>query len=150
MMKEVTGDLVKMAKAGQFDVVIHGANCFHTMGAGIAKTIKQTWPAVYKSDCTNTRYGDRKKLGTIDPVPVEGGLIVVNAYTQYDYRGRYNVDYDAITDAFIALKRQFGGRNLRFGIPKIGAGLAGGDWNLIATLIDDAMDGEDVTVVLFG
>lgn len=148
-MKERKGDLIKLALDGEYDVIVHGCNCFHTMGAGIAKTVKQTWPEVYQSDKINTRYGDRNKLGTIDPVPVTPRLTVVNAYTQYDHTGPNPVDYDAIMDAFIALKRAYGDRGLRFGIPKIGAGLAGGDWDRIRDSIDEAMDGEDVTVVLF-
>ena len=35
-MNIVKGDLIKSAKEGQFDVIIHGCNCFNTMGAGIA------------------------------------------------------------------------------------------------------------------
>lgn len=31
-MKEVTGDLIKLAQDGQFDVIVHGCNCFCTNG----------------------------------------------------------------------------------------------------------------------
>ncbi|RYF46165.1 MAG: phosphatase, partial [Cytophagaceae bacterium] len=41
------GDLVQKAKVGEFDVIVHGCNCFCQMGAGIAKTIKQVFPAAY-------------------------------------------------------------------------------------------------------
>ena len=36
----VQGNLIALADAGQIDVLIHGCNCFCTMGAGIAKDIK--------------------------------------------------------------------------------------------------------------
>mgnify|MGYP001795501660 FL=1 len=39
-MKTIKGDLVKLAIKGEFDLIIHGCNCFCTMGAGIAKTIR--------------------------------------------------------------------------------------------------------------
>jgi O-acetyl-ADP-ribose deacetylase (regulator of RNase III) len=39
-MKFVKGDIIDIAKRGKFDVIIHGCNCFNTMGACIAKTIK--------------------------------------------------------------------------------------------------------------
>jgi hypothetical protein len=42
-MKTVYGDLVKLAIAGNFDVIVHGCNCYHTMGAGIAKQIKKNY-----------------------------------------------------------------------------------------------------------
>lgn len=34
------GDLIERAENGDFDVIIQGCNCFHTMGAGIAKSIR--------------------------------------------------------------------------------------------------------------
>lgn len=33
-MKYIIGDLLKLADDGQFDVIVHGCNCFNTMGAG--------------------------------------------------------------------------------------------------------------------
>ena len=59
-MKLIKGDLIQLAKNGEFDVIIHGCNCFCTMGAGIAKTIKDIFPEAYKADL-NTKKGDRSK-----------------------------------------------------------------------------------------
>jgi len=36
-MKIIKGDLIELIKKGYFDVVIHGCNCFCTMGSGFAK-----------------------------------------------------------------------------------------------------------------
>ena len=63
-MKTIKGDLVKLAIKGEFDLIIHGCNCFCTMGAGIAKTIKQKFPEAYEADL-KTEKGDKAKLGTI-------------------------------------------------------------------------------------
>jgi O-acetyl-ADP-ribose deacetylase (regulator of RNase III) len=49
-MKKVKGDLIKLAKEGAFDLIIHGCNCFGTMGAGIARTIKSQFPVAYTAD----------------------------------------------------------------------------------------------------
>jgi O-acetyl-ADP-ribose deacetylase (regulator of RNase III) len=38
-MKTTDGDLITLALAGEFDVMIHGCNCHCNMG-GLAKTIK--------------------------------------------------------------------------------------------------------------
>ena len=46
-----------------------------------------------------------------------------------------------------ALNVRFSGR--RIGYPKIGAGLAGGDWTLIASIIEEELAGEDHTLVEF-
>jgi len=62
-MKEITGDLLALALQGQFDVIVHGCNCFCTMGAGIAKTIKKQFPEAYVAD-QNTQPADHTKLGS--------------------------------------------------------------------------------------
>jgi O-acetyl-ADP-ribose deacetylase (regulator of RNase III) len=78
------GDLVKMAKRGEFDVILHGCNCWCEMGAGIAKAIRQGFPEAYQADLATTP-GDWSKLGTctVASSPVEGSEVdVVNAYIQ--------------------------------------------------------------------
>lgn len=146
-MKEIKGDLIKLAKAGEFDVIVHGCNCFHIMGAGIAKQIKYNFPAAYDIDKT-TKKGDPEKLGDISYISIhknyyENDLIIVNAYTQYNL-GR-DVKYRAIESAFTKINRIFG--KLRIGIPYIGAGIAGGDWNRIKSIIDKVCP--NVTVVKY-
>lgn len=60
MLKIMHGDLIKLALTGDFDVIVHGCNCFNTMGAGIAKTIKQTFPEAYQADL-KTEKGSKQK-----------------------------------------------------------------------------------------
>ena len=149
-MKLIKGDLVQLAKNGEFDVIIHGCNCFCTMGAGIAKTIKDIFPEAYKADL-NTKKGDRSKLGNISWVKAEtkhGSLIIVNGYTQYDWKGKgRKADYEAIRNVFIKVKNQFTG--LRIGYPAIGAGLAGGDWQKISEIIEEELNDEHHTFVQY-
>lgn len=72
----------------------------------------------------------------------------MNAYTQFHWRGEgVLADYDAIRAAFRQIKQQFGGR--RIGYPKIGAGLAKGDWATIAAIFDEELGGEDHTLVVY-
>ncbi len=148
-MKKIKGNLVTLAKNGNFDVIIHGCNCFCTMGAGIAKTIREEWPAVYDTDC-KTINGSKEKLGTFTSIniPIDYGkeLIVVNAYTQFGYNPSTKpVSYKAISDVFCKIKKEFSGKKIAY--PAIGAGLAGGDWERISTIINEKLDGEDHTLV---
>lgn len=149
-MKKVKGDLIKLALKGEFDIIIHGCNCFCTMGAGIAKTIKQKFPEAYSADL-QTKKGDKSKLGGISWAKVKtknGDLIVVNGYTQYNFRGRgRKADYEAIREVFKEVKEKFAG--LRIGYPAIGAGLAGGSWSVISKIIDEELIDENHTFVEF-
>jgi O-acetyl-ADP-ribose deacetylase (regulator of RNase III) len=149
-MKIISGDLIHLAKNGEFDIIVHGCNCFCTMGAGIAKGIKANFPAAFVADLATVK-GDLTKLGTCTFAEIDrdgAPLVVVNAYTQFDHRGSGpKVDYDAVRSCFRWIKEQHSGK--RIGLPKIGAGLAGGDWARIAGIIEDELAGEDVTLVEF-
>ena len=102
-VKVVEGDLIKLAIEGDFDVIIHGCNCFCTMGAGIAKGIKSEFPEAYKAD-VNTAKGSREKLGTFSSATVTRNnyeITIINAYTQHNWRGRgVKADYEAIQKVF--------------------------------------------------
>jgi O-acetyl-ADP-ribose deacetylase (regulator of RNase III) len=149
MIRYVEGDLVKMAKEGKFDVIAHGCNCFCAMGAGIAPQIKNAFPEAFEADC-ETVAGDESKMGTISHT-VYSKPTIVNIYSQYDTKGRrsgnMDLDYDALRSGLKEMKAKFSGKT--FGLPMIGAGLAGGDWDIIEKIIEDEMIGEYVTIVQY-
>ena len=149
-MKIVSGDLIELAKAGDFDVIIQGCNCQCRMGRGIALTIKQQFPEAVAADCQTT-IGDRHKLGnfTIAHILRDGwDFTIVNGYTQFNWQGEgVLADYDAIRSVFRQVKQQFGGQ--RIGYPKLGAGLARGDWSIITNIIESELAGEQHTYVEF-
>jgi len=157
-MKVVKGDLIKLVKGGHFDVIVQGCNCQNTMGKGIAKQIKAEFPEAYEADC-KTISGDKSKLGSFSHADIfrEDGtyFVVINAYTQYDYRPTYvddgisRVNYDAIRQVFKVINFMFKPINFRIGYPKIGCGLAGGDWDIVSKIIDEELEGCDHTLVEF-
>lgn len=150
-MKVVRGDLIKMAQDGAFDVILHGCNCQCSMGKGIAKTIRDTFPTAYAADKATIK-GDVTKLGTYSSARIEhdgNTFTVVNGYIQEHWRGTgARLNYGAMRALFKLIKADFGG--LRIGYPKIGGGLAGGDWDKISSMINEQLEGEDHTLVLFG
>lgn len=162
---EVDGDLIEIARRGKFDVIAHGCNCMCTMGAGIAPQMASMF-GCDKFEKESTQYkGDINKLGTIDyklvntprlvlgMSPDFGGvdLFVVNAYTQYNYGKNHSdgdkkpVDYEAIAMVMRKMNHVFKGKHI--GLPKIGAGLAGGDWDIIKGIIQKELKDCNVTIV---
>lgn len=137
-MKTVKGDILQLALNGEFDVIVHGCNCFNTFGAGIAFQIKKLFPEAYANDCKTIK-GDRTKLGTIistNIVREDISFILVNAYTQYSFTRvdvPIAVDYDAIRKCFKTIRILFNDKRIAY--PAIGAGLAGGDWQIISKII---------------
>jgi O-acetyl-ADP-ribose deacetylase (regulator of RNase III) len=149
-MNIVEGDLLKLASQGKFDVIIHGCNCFCTMGAGIALSIKKQYPEAYKAD-SRTDKGSKDKLGTYTSAEIktdQNTFTIVNAYTQHHWRGKgVQADYTAIKSVMALVKKDFSGS--RIGYPLIGAGLAGGDWEVISAIISKELKGENHTLVKF-
>lgn len=144
-MKTIKGDLLQLADAGEFDAIIHGCNCFCAMGAGIALQIKTKYPAAWEAD-KNSIQGHKGKLGTYTSAQV-GDLTIINAYTQYmPGLNDLQENYAAINTAMRRIAVDFAGK--RIGLPLIGAGLAGGDWNIIRDIIRDNLEGlVDYTIV---
>jgi O-acetyl-ADP-ribose deacetylase (regulator of RNase III) len=147
-MNILKGDLIQFAMTGRFDVIIHGCNCFCSMGAGIAKLIRDNFPEAYQADL-KTQMGNKKKLGTYSQARIKNNgniFTIVNGYTQYDFSGHgVLVNYGAIRKLFAGIKNDFA--NQRIGYPKIGAGLAKGDWGVIANIINEELQEEDHTLV---
>lgn len=148
-MNIVYDDLIALALAGNYDVIVHGCNCHCRMKRGIAKTISELFPEAVRADNRTIR-GDRTKLGTISTTSVERADVkfdIVNAYTQFYYGDLgVMVEYDAIRKAFRLIKSIYTGKRIAY--PKIGAGLGGGDWGKIHSIIDEELDGEDHTCVI--
>lgn len=143
-MKEIKGDLIGLALAGVFDVIAHGCNCKNTMGSGLAVGIKRNFPNAWLVD-QKTSFSDPKKLGTMSQA-TQHGITVCNLYTQYNYtRDKVDVDYNAVRSCMKLLKEKYSGK--RIGLPLIGAGRAGGDWNIIKNIIKEELLDEDVTIV---
>ena len=166
-MNRIDGDLIRLAKEGKFDVIAHGCNCMSTMGAGIAPQMAKAFGCDRFEMETWGR--DINKLGNIDYGTVVFGekdilsledaknnrnepkLTIVNAYTQYNYGRNHKdgatapFDYEAFTLCMRKINSVFGGKHI--GLPKIGAGLAGGDWDRIEKIIKAELWACEVTIV---
>lgn len=153
-MKLINGNLISLAQQGYFDVIVHGCNCFNTMGAGIARTIAEVFPEAEKADL-ETNMGDKNKLGMFSLAThnreVNGEtkpLTIINAYTQYGFgRDKDHFEYEHFKTILKSLKELY--PNETIGLPLIGCGLAGGNKTEILNLIRYHLEGMNVTVVVF-
>jgi O-acetyl-ADP-ribose deacetylase (regulator of RNase III) len=155
--KHLKDDLVLLAQEGTFDIIAHGTNCFCQMRAGIAKQIADAFPEAELAD-NATRSTKFMKIGTLTfcevelPLASPKPLWVVNLYTQFQPGGG-NFDYDALTICARKLNvlcQKFGQtyqRRARLGIPRIGAGIAGGEWNVIKSILERELIAPELTIV---
>ena len=135
------GNLIDLAEQGEFDVIIHGCNCQNTMGSGIAREIRERYPQAYEADTLATKQWQSPvaKLGNFSTYATVGKghpFIIVNAYTQVNFepRGMDHFEYESF---YLILKKLEVLGPVRFGLPYIGMGLAGGDKDRIIPMIED-------------
>lgn len=167
---EVEGDLIKLALGGEFDVITHGCNCMCNMGAGIAPQMAKAFGCdKFAMEHANFK-GEMNKLGWVEyegffldngkawknKAPLMGrsyDLFVVNSYTQYNYGKNHSdgsskpLDYEALTLGMRKINHIFKGKHI--GLPRIGCGLAGGDWFRVKQIIQKELKDCKVTVVVY-
>jgi O-acetyl-ADP-ribose deacetylase (regulator of RNase III) len=142
-LKYIQGDLFETKD----DIIAHGCNCRGGFGAGIAGIIARKFPKA-RAYYMDKHEEDGWKLGDIQPVEQWTGQYIVNCATQdnYAYSGVLNADYNAIRLAMTRLKEFAKSKSFTISIPKIGAGLAGGDWNIIEKILEEVFSDYDITI----
>lgn len=161
--REIKGDLLSLADKGQFDIIMHGCNCQNIMGAGIALQIKKRFPQAYEADTAFFKHhvpGDlfakyvpmtSLLLGNFSGTYVsckdepKKELLIINAYTQI--LPGANFDMCAFSTVLKKVNLLYSGQKI--GIPLIGAGIGGGNWESIKQGVQAFLSDMDVTVVHF-
>ena len=146
-MQIITGNLLDKFDAGEFDVIIHGCNCFHAMDGGIAAQIKSRYPQAALAD-SKTGYGAKSKLGWSTAAKVGDDQFIVNAYTQFnpgrDARLKAIKHFFKFFNAFPTMCDK------RIGIPAIGCGIGGLSQEHLEAAVASCAPNLDITLVEFG
>ena len=150
MIEEIKGDLFYT----DCDVVGHGVNCRGGFGSGIAGQIKNLFPNV-RDEYLKYHENNGWQLGDVQLVKAENKevigdkkLIIANCATQINYYPReiLNADYSAIETICYKLKDYCKQEELTLALPRIGCGLAGGDWEIVKAIYEKVFDDFHVKV----
>lgn len=153
-IKTVIGDiLTPNTNENKMVIVCHQVNCKGVMGAGLAKQVKQKFPVVfqhYADKCRLIQYGFGG-LGDVQfcSVIADMGYILANVFGQDGYgRSKCNTDYDALHKAFTTIAEAFPKATVR--IPYLmGCGLGGGNWDIVARIINETLIANNVDVEIW-
>jgi len=147
---ENKGDAIAAFFDEGYDVFMHVANCQCVMGAGIAKQVKQKIPELYDVDQGTSNMKPANKLGGYSAYAFGDDTdefpLAINLYGQLRYgRGKRHINYAALTCAVLnACGYILDGidinKRVRVVCPKLGCGLAGGDWEIIKEILEFAPD----------
>lgn len=147
------GDIITAFENGEIDVLIHQCNAQGVMGSGIAKQVKEKLPRAYEE--YRFQYEEECRLFLGDVVGVTGFKrpnqrkhgTVLNLIGQDKYADRTicNTNYAALAVALWNCGEWLEKDDV-VAMPKIGAGLGGGDWKIIEAIINSAFGDREVFV----
>lgn len=142
-IKYVEGSLIDASEK----YILHGCNAQGVMGAGVAKLIRAKWPSAYLAYKASKQHNGMR-LGVITFASCSDGTVVFNGITQESYgwdSAVQYVDYWAVREVMQGMN--FLAQSLddyvdRVGVPSIampmiGAGLGGGDWDVISAIVEE-------------
>jgi len=138
---------------GELAVIFHICNDVGAWGRGFVVPLGQRYPVAKQA----YQQQHPKLLGTCSYASITADLVIVNAIGQHELKANRltkepPIRYDAVEQAMLksmaAIKQVFGDRKFSYHMPKIGCGLAGGQWTIIKELIikNIVNDGIDVYV----
>jgi O-acetyl-ADP-ribose deacetylase (regulator of RNase III) len=129
-------------------IIAHGCNCRGGFGSGVAGQVARLYPQAREAYLAKYK-SEGWQLGEVQYVSIiehRTSLWVANMATQDTYGGPgVHVDYEAVKNCFDNLLA-FAEGVYAVSIPKIGAGLGGGDWEIIESIIVDRLKNYDVEV----
>lgn len=150
-MKYIQGDLLE----GDWTFAAHVANSYNVMGSGIAYFLRKKWPEVFDAD-TNCELSTDEKNGFYSEANIGHGRKVFNLYAMRGIGNdghpiNRNLSYDDFYDSVFRMCLHLAQTNslvedLRIAIPyNIGCCRAGGDWNIVESILLELEKLFDVT-----
>lgn len=154
MLQYVEGDATEPVGDGPH-IIAHVCNDIGGWGNGFVLALSKRWftPEEDYVEWYSDRVDPPFQLGAVRLVAVGRGLWVANMIAQRDVvpddDGRPPIRYDALATALRTVGIAAQQRKADVHMPRIGAGLAGGDWNKIEPIILDTLVAHGVDVAVY-
>lgn len=167
MITYLKGDATR-PPPGESRIIMHIVNTAGGWGAGFVVALSKRWTdpeGQYRKwyrDRTHPRFGDFA-LGNVGWAMVEPGLWVANMIAQVGYgkagslqhRSEEDSDappirYDALRTCLVKVAETAKLKGSTIHAPRIGTGLAMGDWGIIEPMIDETFQGLEVYIYEYG
>ena len=136
-MKQTRGDILSIEKG----IIIHQVNCQNVIGAGISGPIIKKYPKVKAAyHFIFEKMLKEKIFGKWQAIPVTNDLMVVNAFTQFEYGNpsrtkRVYTDIDKLVHVIKSICEKYPDKEVY--IPDhIGCGYGGANWDDLLKLLE--------------
>lgn len=153
----IKGDATQPVGKGN-RIIVHCCNDLGAWGSGFVVALSKKWPlpeSAYRlwKEIDHNHPQNPFSLGSIQivPVDIENEISVCNLIGQHKFGGRDSQDYpyvryDAIREGFRRLARTAKNWNSTIHMPRMGCGLAGGEWAEIEKIIHEELSEFNVFV----
>ena len=146
-IKYIHGDATDPVGNGM-KVICHVCNDAGAWGAGFVLAVSKRWPDPER----RYRQMPLRRLGMVDFVPVQDGIIVANMIAQRGLPSRQRpiaLSYDALERCleYVSNAAMFDSVSLH--MPRIGCGIAGGSWVKVSEIIKRTCCDRGVAVYVY-
>lgn len=147
----IKGDATKPTIAGN-KIITHICNDIGAWGAGFVLAISKRWkmPEIKYKEWAKSK--DKFVLGNVQYVQVEKDILIANMIGQKGIKNINNIApirYDAVKICLLKVSKVAKENNATIHMPRIGCGLAGGDWNEIEKIITETLIEKDIDVYVY-
>jgi O-acetyl-ADP-ribose deacetylase (regulator of RNase III) len=154
VIKYVVGDATNPVNRGN-QIIVHCCNDAGRWNAGFVLALNARFHQPER-DYRRWAKGDYPSLpfalGQVQFVKVKTGLCVANLIGQHGIRSHSNprpIRYDALRHGLIRVRQLALAHDASIHMPRLGAGLAAGDWNVIEGIISDELCAFGVNVTVY-
>lgn len=153
-IRYLVGDATRPDVMG-LKIIAHCCNNAGLWGAGFVMALSRRWKAPF-AVFDKAHSEKRDLLGSFQLAPVETDIIVCNIIgqhgTSWDDMGNPPVRYEALRKGFHDLAEQI--RSLikptpSVHMPRLGCGLAGGQWHIVEKIIQEELSARDIAVFVY-
>jgi O-acetyl-ADP-ribose deacetylase (regulator of RNase III) len=149
----ITGDATNPQGIGP-RIIVHVCNDVGGWGRGFVVALSRRWaePERRYRAWYHGAEATPFALGQVQFVPVEDQLWVANLIGQHDIRPHQGVPpvrYEAIREGLARVATFAQQQRASVHMPRIGAGLAGGDWDVISQIVEDELTAKSISVTVY-
>jgi len=134
-IKYIEGDVVEAYSQGK-GILCHVVNNQNQMGSGVAKAIYERYPEV-KRIYHQLAYAKSLKIGTNQWICIEDHMPIINMIAQV-LGGSRPLYYNHLSSCLDDISNNIN-HTVDIIMPLIGAHRAGGEWNIISSIIYDSL-----------
>lgn len=145
------GDATAPIGTGQKSIV-HICNDIGAWGAGFVLALSKKWPQPEAQYRAWSKEKTNFTLGYVQPVRVSEDITVINMIGQKGIRSFQNeipLRYDALETCLTKVAGYCKQKNMSVHMPRIGCGLAGGDWDKVEAIINKTLISNGLEVYVY-